>query len=325
MCKLRPVRPAPWFPISKMHFLGLTPVQVRKIVKSCQHEACFSLVVPALCAARTSTRGQRRHALLHTPVNLVAFCPGCPSSILASRAAGRGRVPVRAHKGACLAVQRALARGLVCIDVREGRVCLARTQALGVCQVPFAVYARDAPHLFVAGLARKVRAGRSAFRRRAGCLGQIDVRKRRGIGVACFAPLESLARRTVDVWVALKRRVLAAGVQWPQRRQFLRLFHQEVEWVDKGGFFGDVADSGIPFGRVHAVAIAASQDATSPELRMAGLKLLAILIGKVKGIFAKVLAGAAGHTKTVLSQIANIDASEQVRELAEKILASAFV
>ena len=88
---------------------------------------------------------------------------------------------------------------------------------------------------------------------------------------------------------------------------------------------GDVADSGIPFGRVHAVAIAASQDATSPELRMAGLKLLAILIGKVKGIFAKVLAGAAGHTKTVLSQIANIDASEQVRELAEKILASAFV
>ena len=44
---------------------------------------------------------------------------------------------------------------------------------------------------------------------------------------------------------------------------------------------GDINNSSIPFGRVHALAIAASQDAVNPELRMAGLKLLAILIGKV--------------------------------------------
>ena len=88
---------------------------------------------------------------------------------------------------------------------------------------------------------------------------------------------------------------------------------------------GDINDSSIPFSRVHALAMAASQDAVSPELRLAGLKLLAILIGKVKGIFSKALAGSAGHTKSVLSQLANIDASEQVRELAERILTSAFV
>ena len=55
------------------------------------------------------------------------------------------------------------------------------------------------------------------------------------------------------------------------------------------------------------------------------MKLLAILIGKVNGIFSKALAGAAGHTKSVLGQIANIDSSEEVRSLAEKILVSAFV
>ena len=87
---------------------------------------------------------------------------------------------------------------------------------------------------------------------------------------------------------------------------------------------GDISDSGIPFGRLHALAISASQDCGSPELRLAGLKLLGILIGKVKGIFSKVLAGAAGHTKSVLGQIANIDSSEKVRKIAESLLVSAF-
>ena len=57
------------------------------------------------------------------------------------------------------------------------------------------------------------------------------------------------ARVAVDAWVALKRRVLAAGVKWPQLPQFLRLFHHLVKRVDKGLFF---AATTLGFGRAHA-------------------------------------------------------------------------
>ena len=52
---------------------------------------------------------------------------------------------------------------------------------------------------------------------------------------------------------------------------------------------------------------------------MAGLKLLGMMIGKIPELFRQTLAGAGGHTKNVVAQLAHIDTSKDVRVMAENI------
>ena len=57
---------------------------------------------------------------------------------------------------------------------------------------------------------------------------------------------------------------------------------------------------------------------------MAGLKLLGMMIGKIPELFRQTLAGAGGHTKNVVAQLAHIDTSKDVRVMAENIYRAAF-
>ena len=137
------------------------------------------------------------------------------------------------------------------------------------------------------------------------------------------ADSSNIDRKRQAMIVAVIREILCFADQ-KNINAVLRSAALQIVFISIHEMQGDLSKSGIPFGRIHALAISASQDAADSELRIGGLKLLAILIGKVKGIFTKVLAGAAGHTKSVVGQLANIDSSENVRSLAEKILTSAF-
>ena len=80
----------------------------------------------------------------------------------------------------------------------------------------------------------------------------------------------------------------------------------------------------VAIDRLHALSMGACQDQTSDDVRMSGLKLLGMIIGKVPDLFEKVMPGAGGYTKNVLSRLKNVDASGSVRELAEKIYGAVF-
>ena len=75
---------------------------------------------------------------------------------------------------------------------------------------------------------------------------------------------------------------------------------------------------------LHELAMGACQDSSSDLVRMAGLKLLGMMIGKIPDIFSKTLPGAAGHTKSVVSSLANMDPSKDVRHMAENIYKAVF-
>ena len=83
-------------------------------------------------------------------------------------------------------------------------------------------------------------------------------------------------------------------------------------------------ESSVSVQRLHSLAMGACQDVASSAVRMSGLKLLGMMIGKIPEIFSKTLPGAGGHTKSVVSQLANIDESREVREMANNIRQAVF-
>jgi hypothetical protein len=87
---------------------------------------------------------------------------------------------------------------------------------------------------------------------------------------------------------------------------------------------GSDISSTVSIPRLHALAMGACQDSSSDQVRMSGLKLLGMMIGKIPNLFTKTLLGAGGHTKSVISQLAHIDTSKDIRQMAENIHYAAF-